>query len=603
MTASPSRFSLQNLWPFAIITLAFLLVYPSIFDVKLDLGGDNAGYFILGKSLAEGLGYTDIHFFPSTPANHFPPGYPVLLALLMKLGLGLVGMKVVNGLLFLASAWLLLDFFRKTTQRTPLAVVAVLLMILNIHLLRYATILMSEVPFLFCSAVVLIAFYKVVESEQPFWKNPWFWVTLIGAVAAYHIRTAGLALVGGILLAFLIYRKWTAFVAWGVGFTLLSLPWFLRGQRLGGSSYLNQLFAKNPYRPEMGPMEWGDWFTRIGANLTRYISKEIPNGLFPHFQITNYQESSEATLWLAGLALVALSALGWWRLQRSKPLVAGYILGSFGILLLWPDVWFGVRFFLPLIPLFLFLTVVGLDSLMQSAMAKFKLKAPSGWLTLVLILPLMGTVKQLRDKTKEPYEAKYRNFFELGQFANENLPANAIIANRKPALFYLYANRYVAGIPNEVNYGKVIELFKQQGVTHVVIDQLGYASTSRYLLPVVQAEPEKFTVIRATSAPETYLIEFKPSLGYQGAYTDANPDQNIPGYKTGPGTYVYPDGRVFEGVWDKGLRNGQGQLKLLDGRSLVGVWRNDSLQQPAKILSPTGQVEFEGIISESGTTP
>jgi hypothetical protein len=243
------------------------------------------------------------------------------------------------------------------------------------------------------------------------------------------------------------------------------------------------------------------------------------------------------------------------------------------------------------------------DGLLAWAFGKVKLKAPSGWLTLVLVLPLMGTVKQLRDKTKEPYEVKYRNFFELGQFANQNLPTNAIIANRKPGLFYLYANRYVAGIPNEVNYGKVIELFKKQGVTHVVIDQLGYASTSRYLVPVVQAEPEKFNIMKVTAAPETYLIEFKPELGYQGAYTDADPEQNIPGRRTGPGQFVYADGRIFEGTWANGLRNGPGKLKLLDGRSLSGTWRNDSLQQPAQILDATGRVEFEGVISESGSRP
>jgi hypothetical protein len=603
MTQPNNRFQWQQWWPILVVALAFILVYPSIFDEKLDMGGDNAGYFILGKSLAEGQGYSDIHYFPSQPANHFPPGYPFLLALLMKLGLGLLGMKMVNGLLLLASGILLLNFFKTTTPRTPLAVVAVLLMILNTHLLRYSTILMSEIPFLFCSAGVLIAFGKFIASEKPFWKNPWFWATLVGAVLAYHIRTAGLALVGGVLLALLIYRKWTAFGLWLSGFILLALPWFLRGQKLGGSSYLSQLFAKNPYRPELGQMAFSDWITRFGDNLSRYVSKEIPNGLFPNLSIANYQEGSSATLWLVGLAILGLSAFGWHRLQSAKPLVAGYILGSFGILLLWPEVWFGVRFFLPLIPLFLFLTVVGVDGLLAWAFGKVKLKAPSGWLTLVLVLPLMGTVKQLRDKTKEPYEVKYRNFFELGQFANQNLPTNAIIANRKPGLFYLYANRYVAGIPNEVNYGKVIELFKKQGVTHVVIDQLGYASTSRYLVPVVQAEPEKFNVIKVTAAPETYLLEFKPDLGYQGQYTDADPEQNIPGRRTGTGQFVYADGRIFEGTWANGLRNGPGKLKLLDGRSLNGTWRNDSLQQPAQILDATGRVEFEGVISESGSRP
>jgi hypothetical protein len=66
---------------------------------------------------------------------------------------------------------------------------------------------------------------------------------------------------------------------------------------------------------------------------------------------------------------------------------------------------------------------------------------------------------------------------------------------------------------------------------------------------------------------------------------------------------VYADGRIFEGTWANGLRNGPGKLKLLDGRSLSGTWRNDSLQQPAQILDAMGRVEFEGVISESGSRP
>ena len=65
-----------------LFVLAFGLIYAFVFDFKLDMGGDNAGYIILGQALLQGEGYTNIHIPGSPPASHFPPGYPALLALL-----------------------------------------------------------------------------------------------------------------------------------------------------------------------------------------------------------------------------------------------------------------------------------------------------------------------------------------------------------------------------------------------------------------------------------------------------------------------------------------------------------------------------------------
>lgn len=86
--------------PFFLLTGLFLLVYTAVFDSKIDLGGDNAGYYILGKALNTGAGYTDIHLPEQTPANHFPPGYPALLALFMFVSDSFVFLKLMNGALF-----------------------------------------------------------------------------------------------------------------------------------------------------------------------------------------------------------------------------------------------------------------------------------------------------------------------------------------------------------------------------------------------------------------------------------------------------------------------------------------------------------------------
>ena len=66
---------------------AIVIVLYLVFDASIDLGGDNAGYYILGKALHEGFGYTNIHLPGMPPAQHFPPGYPLILSLLMTVSM------------------------------------------------------------------------------------------------------------------------------------------------------------------------------------------------------------------------------------------------------------------------------------------------------------------------------------------------------------------------------------------------------------------------------------------------------------------------------------------------------------------------------------
>ena len=189
---------MKKYWPYLLLIGVFLLIYPAIFDKKIDLGGDNAGYYILGKALSQGEGYTDIHLPERTPANHFPPGYPVIVSAFLFFSDSLVFQNLVNGFFFLGSVLLLYRLFEETTRNKTIALLGAAFALLNGHLLRSATIMMSEVPFLFFSLLVLHALLRWERSEKPFWKSRLFWAVIVFSVASYHIRTAGIALVGAV---------------------------------------------------------------------------------------------------------------------------------------------------------------------------------------------------------------------------------------------------------------------------------------------------------------------------------------------------------------------------------------------------------------------
>ena len=565
-----------------LLFVSFLLVYQYIFNPKINLGGDNAGYYILGKAISEGKGFTDIHKVTETPHTHFPPGYPAILGVFMTISKSINFVKILNGVFLLGSTILLYFLLHRFTKDRRVAFAGAILSLFNMHLLNYSSIMMSELPFLFFTTLSFFLFVKTLSSAN-FLKDPYFYGFLLSSAFSYHIRSVGIAMIAGIAVYLLFNKKFKYLGAYLGGFALLSLPWYLRNQAVDkGSGYLASVLQKNPYRPEQGQLDLMGIGERILENLQRYLAKEIPNGLMPFIEV-DYKADVLPQDLIPGILIIGLIIFALIKIPSFGNLLLWYFLGNFAIFMVWPEVWFGIRFMLPLIPLMLFLMVYGIYRLLVLLTDRIKLKVkPSPLLMLLMVFPLMPQLKKLKAAAESPMVPKYKNYFQVASYCNQNLPADAVVCCRKPTLFYLYANRKTTKYRNETDYSKLLEDLDTLGTTHVVIDQLGYSSTARYLVPAVQSNMEKFQVVYQQQNPTTYLLRFNPDIGYQGEWkkTKEATDKRAAEYvKHGQGRYVYQDGRVYEGQWKNGKRHGQGTLTFPDGRVRKGIWKNGQFQQ------------------------
>jgi len=488
----------------ALFALAFGLVYAFIFDSKLDMGGDNAGYYILGRALLQGKGYTNIHI-PGTPAaSHFPPGYPALLAVAMLFGKSFTWLKVVNGILFGAALWWFRSIAEKATGSTAFAWVAVLLVGLNSHLLRSSTIMMSEIPYTAASILALWTLLRWDPESKAFYRSYDFWLVVVLASAAFYIRTAGIALGAGIGLYLLFERRWAAAFTFGGAFFALYLPWVLRGRAVdAGSAYVDQLLSVNPYRPEEGQIDVSGLWDRIAENAGRYLGQELPNSMIPSLTV-DYNPEAPVSHPFVGLLLLGLIAYGIVRLPKLRWLVAGYVLASFAIFLVWPSVWYGVRFIQPLVPVLVLSALYGAWELLRRVLPSW-----NPWWFAALGLLLLAPVRTLNDEAKLDYPMPYQNYFRLGEFAKANVPADAQFATTKPALWYLFAERKATRIPTEADPALFMQRLQEEGLNYVVVDQLGYGSVGRYFVPAYQAYPERFELVAQLPNPDTYIFKVK----------------------------------------------------------------------------------------------
>lgn len=568
-----------------IISITFLKIYQYIYDQKIDIAGDSAGYYILGNALANGDGYTNIQYIDKSPANHFPPGYPFIISIIITLFSNKITTIIsANGFFLWMSVLVLFYLFYKFSKNISFSFIAGIFLLLNYYIMRSSTMMMSEAPFIFFSSLSFLLYIKT-DFEKPFYKNLMFLALLLSVCISYYIRTTGIAMLVTIIVLLLFKKKWKYAATMAGGFILLVLPWIIRGQQLGGNPYIQQLLQRNPYRPELGGMELRDWFPRFLENVQRYITREIPSSCFSITTI-KYKELVVSSEWILGILTLIVIAYGIYKLKDFRLLMLFYIIANLGILLLWPPVWTGTRFMLPVIPMLLFLLGNGLYEILKWLFLQMKLK---NYYVLQFGLPLCflfaipiykPQLELLHQTAKNNYPNNYKKYFDIAIWANQHTESNDIICCRKPELFYLFAKRYVTNFKNTLNKEEEIEFLKKAKVNYVVLDQLGYSSTGRNLYPAIQKYPEKFKLLYQLKNPDTYFMKFNPDLGYWGEWKNNK--------REGKGTYAWENGIKFEGEWKNNLRNGKGIQCYPNGEKLEGYWENDKINGKATHWNKNG---------------
>jgi hypothetical protein len=186
----------------------------------------------------------------------------------------------------------------------------------------------------------------------------------------------------------------------------------------------------------------------------------------------------------------------------------GYIGGTLAILMIWPDIWGGIRFILPLIPIAVFLALYGIKELIALALGEKNMTFVP-YIFLLFGLLYTKPISALEEQANQAMPSNYTNYFELAKWVKANTPKDAIISARKPDMFIYYADRTCIGDKPSLDDKEVMDYFRKNNVDYVVIEQLGFSSTAKYLVPAVQKNMDKFDVVLQLPNPDTYLLKFK----------------------------------------------------------------------------------------------
>ena len=534
-----------------IIAVSFVVNYCRIFDPKPDLNGDNFQYYLLAHSLAAGHGYVSEIGPVATPHMHFPPGYPAFMSLFLHLFPdNIVAMKILNGLLLLLSICLLFRIVRKTAGPLGLAIAFVSCLLCTVHpeLLRWATIMMSEMLYLAVS-LGIIALCIDLDVEKAFHGDRRNILRLVGlcllVAFTYFIRTMGVAVVLAVALAFFVLavkewkkrkdtgRSWLRNLA-VCGLVIASLViawegWNIRNRVVMPeyqSDYLNN-FKYTRQGEEMNTLPL--WSKRIGDNLRVFTAFFIPNSILQPDVASETLIPVKTTVggWILGILMIAVIIIGILSLKGISVLLIAYFLISFGVLMLYQEQYAGTRYFVPLLPLMLCALVAGLVQIADWVRRLWSRK-PQHWLAYVILAAVLFigysdyvqrqagdlNIASIKNYTKLPAENPLGQFVKASDWLKANSSQDVLVSCRKPEVFHFFSGyRHAIGFPISATPEEVITYLQENRVDAVIMDSW-FPNAYRTLLPAVEQYPEHFQAVaqfgEGKEVNPTYVLAFKP---------------------------------------------------------------------------------------------
>jgi hypothetical protein len=411
---------------------------------------DDGMYMILAKSLATGHGYRYINLPGEPHATHFPPGYPLLLSLLWRIGpafpANVVFFKLVNGV-FLAVAAAMLALFARRRLAFP-ATAACLTAIAgcaSIPVLVLSNLVMSETLFLAVLVPALLYAETRLAAEETTARDAVV-LAVIGGLLML-VRSHGIAFVAAIGVVLLARRRFRALAIYAAIAVVVALPWH----------FWQSAYAGSVPAPMRGDYEsYGGWFFNGSpAHSIAFVGRTIAK----QAQTIYAMMLVFATSGLPGRALrhfgtvvaIALCVTGLVSMRRRAPVTALFVCGFLGIIFIWPFT--PARFVWAIWPLLVLLFVTGALAalvILRNEAAKDRFPAVRSALRVVIAAGVLATLIGYATYNARGYRGQWWSSIAREQSATvgpmivwvaRNTAPGDVIATNSEVMVYLYSGR------------------------------------------------------------------------------------------------------------------------------------------------------------------
>jgi hypothetical protein len=358
MPDTSRRFRIAAGLALLLVSLAYLVQIAS----PLRLVGDGVDYLLQASSASDGTGFR-VHGQQSMR----PPGYPALIFLLVKAGIGKSwAIVALNCLLLGIGCWSSYYVLRSSFAfEAGTAQMICLLTLLSFVMVKHVTYPLSDVCFFGASMPCLLLLLRAEADTSR--KRYWSLAAAAPLLAlSIEVRTIGIALIPAFAWAAVGGAPWAR-----------SVPQWLRRHKIAslvllflvlvGMAWAGKIFLHSRYlqfnakvlhnRGVLGnfvsdlsyhTQEWGE----LAVNAP--VSK-LPAGL-------------ELPVRIAGFLALLVAAIGLWEKRRTVDASFWYVAGFAAIVFAYP--WFDTRLWLPVLPLLIGYVLLGARRMVPSRLLR-----------------------------------------------------------------------------------------------------------------------------------------------------------------------------------------------------------------------------------------
>ncbi|MGC9314865.1 MAG: glycosyltransferase family 39 protein [bacterium] len=505
---------------FATLLICFVILL-CVFSFSEEMAGDSHQYVILAKSILQGS-YNNDAFIGSPPEVEIPPGYPLLITPVVYFFKDpAIPLKLLSFVSMLLALFIILKLFQKHKIPPLASSLFVIALSLNPGINVYSHLAITESLYILFTMAAIYFFDSSLETDNN-WK---FIGASVVVVSSYFLRPLGAALIIGAFLL-LVFRKNILRTVLFVGTTtILYCPWFIRNLLVKSgneeSFYLKYYLYRNPYcgKEVVG---FGEIFVRIAKNIAKYSLRELPTIFTGFVKQLNPLNITFGAIFSV-IALIGTIML----IRKKKSVVPFFVIFYAGAVLLYSTNWACFRFIVPIAPLIIILIWKGLNTAWPLDLKKYSKSAIIVIPIIAIGLNLIHYVPQSKknisttiDYLFGDYEAfdgdpGWRSFYTACKWIEDNTPPEAGVICRKPRICYHFSGRKSQCFPYCPAPEDVIAKIESFGADYVLVDAR-FEETERFLIPTIEAYPDKFSILFETDPPVSSVYKIRYDISEKG---------------------------------------------------------------------------------------
>ena len=513
-----------------------IILYTLILNGGLSDNGDNASYIINAKSLVERGAAIKLHLPKERPDALASLGLPLMLSPVYAIwGMDIFKMKFVIYLMAIGLFPILFYMFRIITS-DPVAALLTIVVFTHPVLFSSSSYIMTETPFMFWLGLSTLSIMKYNHTEKL--SIPWLVLSLLSLGMLYFTRAIG----AGAFIAAAIYL-------------IIHMPLV---ETIKNSSY-KSLFRTVSFK------KFAAWIAPVVVIGIVYFGYKLITGgpsqlnIFRHIDKIdiwdNFWKSYTMTWWVLSQIDFADNTIRWLNFMPGAdklPLnfmwITLNLVMIFGFLYsLWKKHYMALaslfillllfifnpatnaamamtRYLMVLVPFYIFFLYIGIRGIATILSNHVSLKGVESFgkvlamssLFFILFSNFSGNSFFI-GITNNGYThiPTLEGYFEAAKWCKSNTPEDAIIASRKPRLFYLYSERKGVGttdITESYDASKdqeKINKWREDGVDYLIYDRFSTKSREN-ILPLLENNAQNFQLVYQSPGPYvTFVVKLK----------------------------------------------------------------------------------------------